>query len=165
MDKLHPGAKWLFRIQTYFGLIVLLLFIAFPIGAKFTLSGYSSFIIYLVPALLIYIVIAEIFIHLAYNNWKYELTQDSLKIEKGVIIKKYKSIPYERVQNVDITRGIIARLIGFSTVNIQTAGFSYTPKGGMATEGYLPAVPIEEAEHIREFIMKKITKRGRGQGL
>jgi membrane protein YdbS with pleckstrin-like domain len=165
MDKLHPGAKWMFRIQTYFGLIILLIFIAFPIHVKFALSGYSSFIIYLVPILLIYIVIAEIFIHWAYNNWQYELTQDSLKIEKGVIIKKYKSIPYERVQNVDITRGIIARIFGFSTIDIQTAGYSaYAAKGGVGqSEGHLPALSIDQAERIRDFLMKKIT--GKKQGL
>jgi len=165
MEKLHPGVKWKFRAETYFGLILLLIFIAFPISAKFTLSGYSSFIIYLIPLLLVYIIIAEIFINWAYRNWKYELTQDSLKIEKGVIIKKYKSIPYERIQNVDITRGIIARIVGFSTIDIQTAGYSaYAAKGGMGqSEGHLPALSIEGAEKIREFLMKKIT--GRKQGL
>ena len=36
---------------------------------------------------------------------------------------------------------------------------------GAWTEGYIPAVPVEEAEKIREFLIKKISKRGRGQGL
>lgn len=164
MEKLHKGVKWKFRFESYFGLIILLIFLAFPISAKFALSGNFLFILYLIPFILIYIVIAEIFIHLAYKNWGYEFTKDALKIEKGVIIKKYKSIPYERIQNVDITRGIIARMVGFSTIDIQTAGYSaYAAKGGVGqSEGHLPGVSIQGAEHIREFLMKKITHNKQG---
>ena len=111
------------------------------------------------------IIVAEIYARMAYNRWFYEFTEDNLKIERGIIWKKYSNIPYERVQNVDITRGIIARLCGFSSVNIQTAGFSYSPKGGAMSEGYIPAVDMGEAEKIREFLMKKISKNSRRQGL
>ena len=45
-----------------------------------------------------------------------------MKLEKGVIYKVYTNIPYERIQNIDIYRGIIARLCGFSAVSVQTAG-------------------------------------------
>ena len=33
------------------------------------------------------------------------------------------------------------------------------------SEGYIPAVSIEAAEKIRDFLMKKISRRGREQGL
>ncbi len=111
------------------------------------------------------IIVAEIYANLAYKNWLYEFTEDHLKKESGIIWKKYSNIPYERVQNVDITRGIIARMLGFSSVNIQTAGYSYNPNGGAFSEGYIPAVDSQEAEKIREFLMNKITKKGRSQGL
>ena len=101
------------------------------------------------------IVIAEVYARMAYNRWKYEFTPTNLKIEKGIIWKKYSNIPYERVQNIDIHRGIIARIFGFSTIQIQTAGFSGMPY----SEGNIPAVGIEHSEKIREFLMKKITGR------
>lgn len=167
MEKLHPGAKWKFRIESYFGLIIISLFffVPFLIGTRESDLFSSPILLLSIVFLFCFILIAEIFIHWAYKNWKYELTQDSLKIEKGVIIKKYKSIPYERIQNVDITRGIIARIVGFSTIDIQTAGYSaYAAKGGMGqSEGHLPAVSIGGAEKIREFLMKKII--GKKQGL
>jgi len=166
MEKLHKGAKWKFRIESYFGLIIFYLcfFIPFFIGVKQDSLSSSILWLSLVP-LLCSLLIAEFFVHLSYKNWKYELTKDSLRIEKGVIIKKYKSIPYERVQNVDITRGIVARIIGFSTIDIQTAGYSaYAAKGGMGqSEGHIPAVSMKEAEKIRGFLVKKIT--GKKQGL
>ena len=102
---------------------------------------------------------------MAYNRFFYEFTDNNLRLERGIIWKRYSNVPYERVQNVDISRGIIARLCGFSSVNIQTAGYSAMGRRGISSEGYLPAVSPEEADEMREFLMKKISKRGRVQGL
>jgi len=176
--QLHPGAKWLFRISGYVGALFFMFFMSWfliPIISVFSVllsggkMGVEAFIVGAIIGIPLYlvliIVLAEIYARMSYNRWFYEFTEDNLKIERGIIWKKYSNIPYERVQNVDITRGIIARLCGFSSVNIQTAGFSYTGRGMPSSEGYIPAVMPEDAEKIREFLMKKITKKGRGQGL
>lgn len=172
MEKLHPGAKWLFRIRVYFGLAFIFMFSGFFIPSFITLFTSASkdavqrmiielFISFFI-GLIVIISIGEIYARLAYNNWRYELTNSSLRLERGIIWKRYSNIPYERVQNVDISRGILARIIGFSTLNIQTAGYHYTGRSGAISEGYIPAVSIKKAEEIREFLMKKIGKR---QGL
>lgn len=175
--QLHPGARWQFRIRTYVTMIFLAMFAGWMLsfafiglgvllfGANATQAIIFGIITFIIFYIILAIIIGEVYARMAYNRWFYEFTDEQLRIERGVIWKRYSNIPYERVQNVDITRGIIARIIGFSTVNIQTAGYSYTPKGGASTEGYIPAVPIDEAEQIREFIMKKITRKGRSQGL
>ena len=166
--QLHSGVKWLLRLKGFFsGFILLCLLFGFTVSAVSEGGSINLKIIgmLLIGYVVLFLIIAEIYARMTYNRWFYDFTGEQLRLERGIIWKKYSNIPYERVQNVDITRGIIARMLGFSTVNIQTAGFSYTPKGGASTEGYIPAVPIEEAEHIREFIMKKVTKKGRGQGL
>ncbi len=171
LKRLHPGAKWLFRIKGFFGWLFFLIFFSIWSGTflaamvgGFTLAGVFTYLILLVILL---IVLVEVYSRLAYHFWMYDFMGNQLKIERGIIWKRYSNIPYERVQNVDITRGIIARICGFSTVNIQTAGFS-APAGNRAgawSEGYIPAVPMEEAEKIRDFLMKKISKKGRSQGL
>jgi putative membrane protein len=174
--QLHPGAKWAFRIRAYLTFFFLSLFfgwfiIPFSI-ALFGVAGVSigaavlAFVVIGILYILLAVIVGEIYARMAYNRWFYEFTDAQLRSERGIIWKKYSNLPYERVQNVDITRGIIARMLGFSTVNIQTAGFSYTPNGrGMGSEGYIPAVTTEEAENIREFLMNKISKHGRKQGL
>lgn len=92
----------------------------------------------------------------------YEFTSNQLRVERGIIWKRYSNIPYQRIQNVDITRGIIARICGFSSVNIQTAGYSMPANGrGVHSEGYLPAVSVKEAEQVREFLMKEISKNNK----
>lgn len=174
---LHPGAKWLFRLSAYFGFGLIVVFIfAFPflgltgILATTLTSNLNaillSILVGILILLLVVIIFGEIYTQMAYNRWFYEFTPTNLRIEKGIIWKKYSNIPYERIQNIDITRGIIARLAGFSTVNIQTAGYAASyGRGGMPhSEGYIPAVGMDEAEQIREFVISKIN-RHKSQGL
>jgi putative membrane protein len=174
MRQLHPGAKWQFRVNGFFGLLFFIIFFGIWFGivvGTFVLQffGIESFGIMLVLSLfiiLVLLILVEVYARLAYRFWKYEFLGDQLRIERGIIWKKYSNIPYQRIQNVDITRGVIARLCGFSTVNLQTAGYSapINNRSGSFSEGYIPAVSIQEAEKIREFVIKKITKK-KGQGL
>ncbi|MDP3987240.1 MAG: PH domain-containing protein [Nanoarchaeota archaeon] len=103
------------------------------------------------------IIVGEIYARMAYNRWFYEFNEDGLKIERGIIWKRYSNVPYERIQNVDVHRGILARMLGFSSVMIQTAGYS----ARAVSEGNIPAISVDGAEKIRAFIMKKITQRRR----
>jgi len=177
MEHLHPGAKWLFRLHGYVTAIPLL-FVFFWLGSFiigiigtistgsssiFLIAGFILFIVYIA----VVIILAEVYARMAYKRWKYEFTPQSLKLERGIIWKKYSNVPYERVQNVDIHRGILARIFGFSTIDIQTAGFhmSYGRRGMPRSEGHIPAIDIEKAEKIREFLIKKISGKGKGQGL
>lgn len=162
MEKLHPGVKILFRLGIYFSFIFLFILFGFAfIGVAIAFGGLGL----ILPIFLLYLIIVaglgEIYARLSYKYWKYEFTNSELKIEKGIIWKVYKSIPYARIQNVEIHRGIIARLLGFSTLSIQTAGYSgYSRNGrGAAAEGSIPAVSVVRAEEIRSFLMKKIGKR------
>lgn len=175
MEKLHPGAKWLFRFKGYATMFFLMIFLSvflssilsflfFIIFGSGNIMGYILFFILFSFAIIV--IISEIYARMAYNRWFYEFAPTNLKIEKGIIWKKYSNIPYGRVQNVDIHRGILARMLGFSSVMIQTAGASYSPRGvGMSVEGYIPAVTFKEAEKIRDFLMKKIAKRSDSKGL
>jgi len=49
-------------------------------------------------------------------------------------------------------------------LQLQTAGLSYSRRGGAGAEGSIPAVDTKRAEEIREFLMKKISK-SHGQGM
>ena len=168
MKKLHPGVKVSWRISAYIGFIIFVFFLLISVFAALLAIGFGFYKILttFIIILILWIIFVEVWIRLAYNRWFYEFTPDNLKIERGVIFKRYSNVPYERIQNVDIRRGIIARIFGFSSVMIQTAGYSGGGRGqGIGSEGYIPAVSKEEAEKIRDFVMKKISKKGRSQGL
>lgn len=159
--RLHLGVKWSWRIGYYFAALFAFVWLS---GASIAIVGSSSLSILVVAFIaLVLVLIVEFYIGLKYNNWAYEMTKDGVKLERGVIWKRYSNIPYSRIQNVDVTRGVIARIIGFSTLDIQTAGYS----GGYGrhpakSEGHIPAVDVKEAEEMREFLLKKISGRKGG---
>ncbi len=168
--QLHSGVKWLWRVGYIWSVVFIAVFLSFmfvPLMlANQAMFNFGWFLIPFIGFVILFLALAELWVHLSYNRWFYEFTDDNLKIENGVIWKNYKNIPYERVQNVDIRRGIIARILGFSTVMIQTAGYSGPyARHGYGAEGSIPAVDMNEAEKIRDFVIKKISRKKSKSGL
>ncbi len=168
MEKLHPKAVWIFFFRFFFRGLVLFIFSSVWLGAFLSNLGKKiSFVWWIILIFIIYTILCYVWSRLTYRFWLYELTENAFKKEHGVIWKKYVSIPYERIQNIDIRRGIIARILGLSDLQIQTAGYSAVHYGrgrmaGIGAEGYLPGLEKSEAEKLREeFITRtKSTKQG-----
>ena len=87
-------------------------------------KSYAVYLFWLFVIMLFGTAVAFIWAKLSYRFYKYELTENGFRKELGVVYKKYVTIPYDRIQNVDIYRGIVARLLGLSDLNVQTAGAS-----------------------------------------
>jgi uncharacterized membrane protein YdbT with pleckstrin-like domain len=165
MKQLDPKAIWLFFINNSLvtfvlggslGFMLIPIFIASQLAT--TQGGGTGFIVGLLLCCVIFFAVlgfSYFWSVLTYNNFKYELTEDAFKKEQGVIFKKYISIPYERIQNVDIYRGLIARFLGLSDLQIQTAGYSMANAYGMSTEGRLPALDKDVAEELRQELVKR----------
>jgi len=83
-----------------------------------------------------------------HRRFEYELTEDSLDISSGVFSRREREIPLRRVQNVDVTRSFVARLLGLAEVDVETAG-------GGGTEANLRFVGGEEADRLQEVIREK----------
>ena len=172
MKQLHPKAVWLFFWQYLLltagfllPVIFWLAFITFTIASDVQgvepadrKSLYLMILqlgpLFLLPFLILIPSLSYLIAHLNYKNWRFQITEDALRIEKGIIWKKYVSIPYERIQNVDILRGVFARLLGLSDLQVQTAGASGYSRYGFA-EGRLPGLGISEAEEIRDELIKR----------
>lgn len=82
---------------------------------------------------------------LQYLRFSYRVTPREIIIQSGVLNRKNRSIPIERVQNIQIEQSLIPRITGTAKVKIETAGSS-------ATEGVLEYVSLEEARHLRSLI-------------
>jgi len=164
LQKLHPRAVWLFFLKLLIKELALLFLLAMytiPFIITSPLDEVMPIILGFGILIIVILVFDYIWARLIYHFYRYQLTDNAVKIEKGVIWKRYVSIPYERIQNIDIYRGLIARILGLSDVHIQTAGFS--GGRGFATEGRLPGLDPKVAEDLREELVKRI--EGKKQGL
>jgi putative membrane protein len=82
---------------------------------------------------------------LRYLRFSYRITPKQIVIQQGVLNRQNRSIPIERVQNVQIEQNPFARFFGIAKVKIETAGSS-------ATEGTLEYVGIDVARDIRQVV-------------
>ena len=76
------------------------------------------------------------------RRFTYELGDDTLDIESGVVSRRSREIPIRRIQNVDISRNIVQRPLGLAVVSFETAG-------GGDTEATLRFVSFEEAKRLQ----------------
>lgn len=90
-----------------------------------------------------------------YRRYRYELTPDTLDIRSGILSRREREIPYERVQNVDVAQNVIQRALGIAAVRIETAG-------GGGSEAHLRYVERVEADRLQNEISRR--KRSRAAG-
>ncbi len=175
MKQLDPKSIWIFLIPNIMS-SVFFVFVAIPIailmfaaeGGNTEVYSFNSLLLTLLGAFVVAIVLCFIWAKLVYRFYRYELTDDGFRKEQGVISKKYVIIPYSRIQNIDIYRGVIDRLLGLSRLYIQTAGLSggYGPHGMTGgSEGSLPGLSKEVAKQLREELIQRIKQSSKDQGL
>jgi putative membrane protein len=79
---------------------------------------------------------------LSWSRFQYGVGSHEIVIESGILSRNRRSIPFDRVQDVDIERGPLARLFGLAKVRIETGGSA-------KDEGVLDSVTLAEADRLR----------------
>ncbi len=83
-----------------------------------------------------------------YNRFDYELTAGTFDVSSGVVSRRSREIPLERVQNVDVRENFLHRILGIAQLNLETAG-------GSVTEANLKYVGAAEARELQEEIRRR----------
>lgn len=116
------------------------------------LAQASAVTVALLFPLLVVVGFTAFWIQKYYSSITYTLTNDEIVVEKGVWWKRKSFVPYNRITNISVVQGPIARHFGLGTVRVQTAGFS---GGGSAGVRVAEAVilGVKNFEEIRNVIM------------
>jgi putative membrane protein len=92
-----------------------------------------------------------------YRRYEYELTGETFDIHSGVLSRREREIPYERVQNVDIAQNAVQRALGIAAVRLETAG-------GSGSEAHLRYVARAEADRLQDEVSRrKRSVQGHGE--
>lgn len=78
-----------------------------------------------------------------YTAWRYRVTDDALRLDRGVMVRVESVVPYTRIQHVDTEQGPIERMLGLMRVTVHTASGS---GASLTIPGLLPA----DADALRE---------------
>lgn len=102
---------------------------------------------YILPAIAAYLLISLAFNWLAWARFSWTVDADDVTIASGVISKQQRVIPFDRIQDVSIEQGLLARLFGLAKVGFETGS-----AGGEENEAKLDAIALADAAALREHI-------------
>src|SRR5215208_6145418 len=73
-----------------------------------------------------------------WTRFEFRVGTSEIRIDSGVLSRRHRSIPFDRIQDVDITQGPVARLLGLAQVSFDTGG-----SGVGKDEGVLHAITLQ----------------------
>lgn len=135
--RLHPGTIFLRFIKEAPQTIL-----ALPAALAFSSKSGLTNALYLAAGLGVVLLAVK---WLVWRRFKYGVGAAEIVIESGVLNRNRRSIPFDRVQDVDIERTFLARLFGLAKVRIETGA-------GGKDEGLLDSVSLAEANRLREAV-------------
>jgi len=107
-------------------------------------SGIAWFWI-IVAVLAVIFIVTTAFTPRRVRSIGYQLRDDDLLFRRGIMFQRFVSIPYGRMQLVDINRGPLARAVGLSELKFVTAA--------AASGVVIPGLPEADAEELRDTLV------------
>lgn len=87
---------------------------------------------------------------LSFPRRGYLIREKDIAYQRGLIRYKLTSIPFNRIQHVELSQGILAKRLDLASIKIYTAGSS-------SDDLSIHGLPVGIAEQIREFLTAKIS--------
>lgn len=92
------------------------------------------------------------YVILYWYRYVFYIQDQELRLEYGVLVRKKRYIPFERIQTVQISAGIIQRIFGLVKLQVETAG------GGKQAEVVLAALQGDKAAELRGILQTRNTE-------
>jgi putative membrane protein len=90
-------------------------------------------------------------IFLYWRRFEFRVGASEIRVDSGILNRTHRSIPFDRIQDVDIVQGPVARVLGLARVQFETGA------SGGKEEGVLPAIRLERAEELRALVRARRT--------
>ena len=87
----------------------------------------------------------------------YAVREHDILYKSGVLHQKETTIPFNRVQHVEIYEGALLRLFGLCRIEFFTAG-------GSLGDLKIPGLPLEEANKIKAYVIEKVLPQAKERG-
>ncbi|WP_265587807.1 PH domain-containing protein [Sphingomicrobium arenosum] len=81
-------------------------------------------------------------------SFSYRIEDDEIDLASGILNRNQRSIPFDRVQDVNIEQNIVARLLGLARVKLETGASA----GAKDEDGVLDSIHLSRAEALRDRI-------------
>ncbi|WP_136588690.1 PH domain-containing protein [Salinigranum halophilum] len=88
---------------------------------------------------------------LRYRSWRYEIRDDSIYLERGVLTRVRTVVPFVRIQHVDSSRSPVERAVGLGRVVVYTAG---SRGADVSVPGLTPAAADDLRERLKRLAIR-----------
>ncbi len=95
---------------------------------------------------------AIVFAVIRFLTFRYRLTHDHLLINQGLVFRTHRSVPIDRIQNIDSVQNLFHRLFKVAEVRIETAS-------GNEPEATMRVISLAEVERLRNRLSELSTNR------
>lgn len=135
--RLHPATL----IVRWLRVVPQMLFAGVGVGAAARNGGAERFLLFAG----LFALLGVVFAFLYWWRFRYTLGPSEIVIEKGLLNRQRRVIPFDRVQDIAIEQRLLARLTGTAKVKIETGGAA-------KDEGNLEVIALADAHALRDFI-------------
>lgn len=141
VNKLHPRVRYVWIGQSLIGVVLL------SVGAT-AVTLVFDWPLWVPPAIGLAVLAVSVGFAIArYRAWRYEIREDALYLERGVLTQVRTVVPFVRVQHVDSSRSPVERAVGLASTVVYTAG----SRGADVT---VPGLTPDGADDLRERLKR-----------
>ncbi len=101
-----------------------------------------------IGVLLIYTIIITL---VGFPRKGYLVRENDISFQKGIITYKLTTVPFNRIQHVEVNQGVLAKLFKLSSLKLFTAG-------GNASDLSIHGLPQDVALRLKDFLSEKISE-------
>lgn len=83
-----------------------------------------------------------------YFSFSYRVEEDEIDMASGVFSRNQRSIPFDRIQDVNVEQGLLHRLVGLAKVKFETGASA----GANDDDGSLDSITLARADALRDLI-------------
>lgn len=102
-------------------------------------------------AILLVILLSTVATVLGFSKKGYLIREKDISYQRGLITFKVTSVPLNRIQHVEVSQGVLAKMLGLSSVKIFTAG-------GTSNDLSIPGLTVDEAKKVKAYLSGKISE-------
>jgi putative membrane protein len=114
-------------------------------AALFGTQGWDGGLIYVVPAIVLGLALTVLFSWVAWRHFRYRLGDSDIRVERGLLSRTARSVPYERIQDVSLEQSLVPRLFGMVEVKFETGA-------GGKDELKIGYITVAEGAAMRETV-------------
>ena len=120
--------------------------VALPVAVVLTLLGGSGWVLGLL-VLAVVAVPTALFGRALWARRTWRLGRDALEVRRGLVVQRMSAVPYHRIQQIDVERGPLERLVGLSQLVVRTAAAT--------TDATVIGLAPEDADRLRAELLDR----------